>query len=78
MKFNQIFLGLLVIMATAFLNSCVPEDSCKSCEVVTYKTGTSNVIDRQDPIEFCGNDLFAKENAAPVISGTDSIVWECY
>jgi len=66
------FIGLTVTFA-----SCTPADSCKNCEAVTYEKGTSNVVDRQDAVEYCGNDLYVKENSQPVVVGSDSTVWEC-
>ncbi|MBN2747444.1 MAG: hypothetical protein JXR34_12020 [Bacteroidales bacterium] len=64
-------LGLL------FLTSCTDTDVCKNCSVVTYETGTSTVVDRQSAIEYCGDDLYLKENTQPIVSGNDSVVWEC-
>ena len=70
-------LVLIAALSLAFLTSCVDEDVCKNCSVVTYETGTSTVVDRQSAIEYCGDDLFLKENTQPVVSGNDSVVWEC-
>ncbi len=69
--------GFVAAFALAFLTSCVDADVCKNCSVVTYETGTSTVVDRQSAIEYCGDDLFLKENTQPIVSGNDSVVWEC-
>lgn len=59
------------------LISCEPIESCKNCEAVTYEAGTSTVIDRQDGVEYCGNDLLLKETTSAMVIGSDSTVWEC-
>ncbi len=75
---KRLFLPLFAFTSIAFgVVSCVPSDSCKNCEAVTYESGTSNVVERQDAVEYCGDDLFAKENSQPVVVGSDSTVWEC-
>ena len=58
-------------------SSCEPMSDCKECEVVTYQISTGDELDRQSAIEYCGSDLDAKENQAPVESGDERIVWEC-
>ena len=77
MKTKPIAIALFFSVSMFGLFSCVPEDSCKNCEAVTYDAGTSTVVDRQDAVEYCGNDLFLKENTDPVVVGGDSTVWEC-
>lgn len=77
MKTNRIILLAVFSLSLGGFFSCVPVESCKNCEAVTYEAGTSNIIDRQDAIEYCGDDLFAKENTAPVVIGSDSTIWEC-
>jgi len=77
MKTNRIIFSLIVSLSVLGIYSCTPEDSCKNCEAVTYDAGTTTVIDRQDAVEYCGNDLFLKENTDPIVVGTDSTVWEC-
>lgn len=77
MKTNLISKIMLIAISIISITSCVPEDSCKNCEAVTYDAGTTNITGRSDAIEYCGNDLFAKENTTPVVIGSDSTVWEC-
>jgi hypothetical protein len=69
--------GLLVLISM-FSVACEPIESCKNCEAVTYEAGSANVTGRSDAIEYCGNDLFLKENTNPVVIGSDSTVWECF
>lgn len=77
MKTNRIIISLVLSLSVLGIYSCVPEDSCKNCEAVTYDAGSTTVIDRQDAVEYCGNDLFLKENTDPIVVGSDSTVWEC-
>ena len=74
LKTGILFIGGLVVLS---LTSCEPAESCKNCEAVTYKAGSTTVIDRQDAVEYCGNDLFVKENTPAVVLGSDSTIWEC-
>lgn len=67
---------LLSILGFSML-ACTPAESCKNCEAVTYDAGSTNITGRSDAIEYCGDDLFAKENTQAVVVGSDSTVWEC-
>ena len=73
--YKYISLGLL--LSVLALSSCEPVSDCKDCEVVTYSVSTGDEIDRQSAIEYCGPDLDDKEDAEPVVSGDERIVWEC-
>lgn len=59
------------------MQACMPAESCKNCEVVTYDKASGSVVNREDAVEYCGDDLVSKENSDPTLIGGDSIVWEC-
>jgi hypothetical protein len=77
MKAKKLFLSLTVILVLG-ATSCFPDDACKFCEAVTYDANSGNEIDRQDPTEYCGDELADKEFADPVIIGDERTEWECY
>ncbi len=73
--FKYISLGLLLTVLV--LSSCTPAEDCKNCEVVTYSVSSGDELYRESAIEYCGPLLDEKEDAEPVISGDERIVWEC-
>ncbi len=69
-------IGLSISILT--LASCTPISECKNCEAVTYDKNDGHEISRESAIEYCGQSLNDKINAAPVIHGDEKTVWECH
>lgn len=76
MKFLN-YLGFGLTLGFMGLASCTPMDDCKTCEAVTYDVNDGHEISRESAIEYCGPALDEKENADPIISGDERVVWEC-
>jgi hypothetical protein len=77
MKAKKILFSIALVLVLG-ATSCLPDAACKFCEAVTYDATTGKEIDRQDPTEYCGDELADKEFSDPVIIGDEKTVWECY
>jgi hypothetical protein len=76
MKKTRIFFMALALASITF-TSCVMEDLCQDCDVVTYNMDTGDEIDRVSAAEYCGDDLDEIKNQAAYVVGSDSTIYEC-
>lgn len=75
MKRNTL-IGFFVLMLIASLvTACEAIDDCKSCSKVTYDN--DGEIGRTPAVQYCGDELAEKENAAPVIVLGVTTEWQC-
>lgn len=66
-----------IALGMASLTSCVTEDLCKDCEVVTYDADSGQEKDRVLASEYCGDDLEGIQDQGASVVGQDSSVYEC-
>ncbi len=72
-----IYLSITLLSIMLLNQSCEPIESCKNCEAITYDNTTGDEIDRQDAVEYCGDELNEKESSDPIIIGNERTEWVC-
>ena len=73
---NLKLLAIIGVFVTICLFSCQPDEICKNCRAVTTDAN-GNIISETAPIEYCEDELEAKENAEPIVVGDETTKYVC-